>query len=199
MLSMLKRHEIEILLKAGHGKTEAARLAGVSLCSMKRIAQERPVVHVDDGAERAKREIGRPSRVASFRKLIVEILREQPDLASLEILRRVREGGYPGGKSALYGLVASLCSKPAKPLVRFEGYRESSASTILGQVEVEFLNGTRQRIRFFASRLKYSRWVRVSLVKDERVETLVRTLARHLASWVGARCCVCLIYRRRWL
>ena len=35
VLSMLKRHEVEILLKAGHGKTEVARLTGVSLCSVK--------------------------------------------------------------------------------------------------------------------------------------------------------------------
>src|SRR5215471_3420904 len=99
MLGMLKRHEVEILLKAGHRKTEVARLAGVSLCSVKRIAPEGPVVHVADSAERARRQIGRPSRVVSFRKAIVEILRQQPDLASLEILRRVREAGYQGGKS----------------------------------------------------------------------------------------------------
>ena len=37
---MLKRHEVEILLKAGHPKVEVARLTGVSLCSVKRIAQE---------------------------------------------------------------------------------------------------------------------------------------------------------------
>ncbi len=49
---MLKRHEVEILLKAGHPKTEVARLAGVSLCSVKRIAEETPVVPVDDAAER---------------------------------------------------------------------------------------------------------------------------------------------------
>ncbi len=30
------------------------------------------------------------------------------DLATLEILRRVREASYPGGKTALYALVASL-------------------------------------------------------------------------------------------
>jgi hypothetical protein len=58
---MLKRHEVEILLKAGHRKTEVARLTGVSLCSVKRIAQEGPVVHVDDAAERAQRQVGRPS------------------------------------------------------------------------------------------------------------------------------------------
>ena len=49
---MLKRHEVEILLKAGHSKAEVARLAGVSLRSVNRIAAEAPVVHVDDAAER---------------------------------------------------------------------------------------------------------------------------------------------------
>ena len=64
---MLKRHEFEILLKAGHSKTEVACMAGVSLCSVKRIAEETPVVHVDDAVERAKRRIGRPSLVENFR------------------------------------------------------------------------------------------------------------------------------------
>src|SRR5258708_25293192 len=94
MLTMLKRHEVEILLKAGHRKTEVARLTGVSLCSVKRIAQEGPVMHVDDAAERAQRQVGRPSTVANFRKPILEILQHTPDLASLDILRRVPQPGY---------------------------------------------------------------------------------------------------------
>ena len=76
---MLKRHEVEILLKAGHSKAEVARLTGVSLCSVKRIAQEGPVVHVDDAAERARRQVGRPNRVANFRKPILEILQPEPE------------------------------------------------------------------------------------------------------------------------
>jgi transposase len=194
MLGMLKRHEIEILLRAGHRKTEVARLTGVSLCSVKRIAEESPVVHVDDVAERSKRQIGRPSTVQNFRKQVVGILEETPDLASLEILRRVRESGYQGGKTALYDLVASLRPKPAKPLVRFEGLPGEFSQHDFGEVEVEFRNGTRQRIHFFASRLKYSRWVRVSLVQDQKVETLVRTLAEHLASW-GGRPLLCVFDR----
>ncbi len=65
---MLKRHEVEILRKARHPKTEVARLSGVSLPSVKRIAEEGPVTPVDDVAERGKRQIGRPSMVASFQK-----------------------------------------------------------------------------------------------------------------------------------
>jgi hypothetical protein len=61
-LGMLKRHEVENLLKAGHAKTEVARLAEVSLCSVRRIAQESPVVQVDDAAERTKRQSAGPAR-----------------------------------------------------------------------------------------------------------------------------------------
>src|SRR5439155_25892884 len=100
---------------------EVARLAGVSLCSVKRIAEEVPEVHVYDAAEREKRRIGRPSIVEDFRKSVVKILEEKPDLPSLEILRRVREAGYQGGKAALYALVASVRPKEIKLLIRFEG------------------------------------------------------------------------------
>ena len=186
MLGMLKRHEIEVLLKAGHAKVQVAGLAGVSLSSVKRIAEEDPVVHVDEAAERAKRRVGRPSQVENFRKLVAEILAEKADLPSVEVLRRVREGGSTGGKSALYGLVASLRPKEVKPLVRFEGLPGEFSQHDFGQVDVEFTDGTTRRIRFFASRLKYSRCIRVSLVKDETVESLVRSLARHLDSWGGA-------------
>jgi transposase len=177
MLGMLKRHEIEILLKAGHSKAEVARLSGASLRSVKRIAQEESVLHVDDAGERAERQIGRPSLVASFRKPVMEILQQAPDLPSLEVLRRVRESGYQGGKTALYALVASLRPKQAKPLVRFEGLAGEFSQHDFGQVEVEFVDGTSRRIHFFASRLKYSRFMCVSLVEDEAVESLVRTLA----------------------
>src|SRR2546428_8160087 len=64
--------------------------------------------------------------------------------------------------------------------------RENSASTTSDRWTSEFIDGTARRIRFFASRLKYSRWMRVSVVKDETVESLVRSLAQHLDSWGGA-------------
>jgi transposase len=185
MLGMLKRHEVEILLKAGHSKAEVARLAEVSLCSVKRIAEETPVVQVDDAAEREKRRIGRPSIVEDFRKVVVKILEEKADLPSLEILRRVREAGYQGGKTALYALVAWLRPKEIKPLIRFEGLPGEFSQHDFGQVDVSFLDGSTRRIHFFASRLKYSRFIRVSVVKDETVESLVRNLAEHLDSWGG--------------
>jgi hypothetical protein len=52
--------------------------------------EEAPVVHVDDAAEREKRRVSRPSKVQGFRNLLVEILEEKPDLASLRYARGSR-------------------------------------------------------------------------------------------------------------
>ena len=194
MIGMLKRHEIEILLKAGHSQPEVARLSGVGLRSVRRISKESSVVDVDDADEREKRRIGRPNVVKNFREQVEAILKQEADLPSLEILRRVREAGYPGGKTALYGLVASLRPQVARPLVRFEGLPGEFSQHDFGEVEIPFLNGSDQRIHFFASRLKYSRYIRVSLVPNETVEPLVRTLAGHLQDW-GGRPLLCVFDR----
>jgi len=108
MLGLLKRHEVEILLKAGHKRTEVARLTGISPSSVQRIAGEAPIEHFNDTAERRKRRIGRPSIVEGFRKIISDILEKEADLPSLEILRQVRKAGYSGGKTVLHAVVASL-------------------------------------------------------------------------------------------
>jgi transposase len=183
---MLKRHEVQVLLKAGHSQVEVARLTGTSPSSVKRIAEEGPVVHVEDAAEREKRGIGRPSLVETFRKFVEEVLEKEPDLKSLEILRRARAAEFKGGKTALYGLIASLRPKETRPLVRFEGLPGEFSQHDFGQVDVEYVDGAIRRVRFFASRLKYSRHICVSVVPDETVETLVRNLADHLHSWGGS-------------
>ena len=168
---MLKRHEIKVLLKAGHSQSEVAKLAGVSLRSVKRVVKEDDIERVDDAAERLERAIGRPSLVQDFRKRVTDLLEKEPGLLSVEVVRRMRLDGYIGQKSALYGLIASVRPKDQKPLVRFEGLPGEFSQHDFGQVDVEYLDGTIQRIRFFASRLKYSRTVRVSKVPDETAES----------------------------
>lgn len=185
MIDMLKRHEIQVLRRAGHSLCEVARLAGVGRRSVVRVEAEAAVSHVDNEAERAVRGIGRPSKADPFRSFVVEQLAKEPDLMSLEILRRARLGGYPGGKSALYSLVHSIRPKHIRLITRFEGLPGEFSQHDFGEVDVRFLDGTKKRIHFFASRLKYSRWTEVSLVEDERVESLVRAMVDHFASIGG--------------
>ena len=48
MLTLLKRHQVQTLLAAGHDQIKVADLAGVSVRSVRRIAGEPAVEHVDD-------------------------------------------------------------------------------------------------------------------------------------------------------
>src|SRR5215831_18473954 len=70
MLRLMKRHQIQVLLRAHHSQKKVAELAGVSISSVRRVGKEEPVEHDDDAAEHTKRRIGRPSVVQEVRKLV---------------------------------------------------------------------------------------------------------------------------------
>ena len=185
MIDMLTRHAIQVLRHAGHDQADVARLIGVGVRTVRRVEGEPDVRHIDDATERAQRAIGRPAKAEPYRSVIAEILAQEPDLLSVEILRRVKLNGYDGGKTALYDLISGIRPRTIRPLVRFEGLAGEFSQHDFGHVDVRFLNGSEKRVHFFASRLKYSRWVEVTLVPDERTETLVRTFVDHFAAIGG--------------
>src|SRR5262245_49640924 len=185
MIDMVKRHEIQVLRRAGHEQAEVARLARVSKRTVERVDGEDAVSDFDTDAERTRRGIGRPSKAEPFRSFLVSELVVQPDVLAVELLRRAKLKGYDGGKSALYALVKELRPGRPRPVVRFEGLAGEFSQHDFGHVDVRFLDGRKERVHFFASRLKYSRWVQVSLVENEQVEALVRAMVEHFATWGG--------------
>ena len=185
MIEMLKRHEIQVLRRAGHTWKEVAALSGVSLRTVRRIAAETDVTTVDNAAERVRRQVGRPSKADGYRDVLVQALTEEPTLRSVELLHRARQAGYTGGKSAVYTLAQTLRTRVVTPLVRFEGLPGEFSQHDFGEVRVRYQHGTEEVVHFFASRLKYSRWAEVRLVPDEQVETLVRAVVDHMAAFGG--------------
>jgi len=177
MIDNMKRHEVQVLHDAGLSSRAIARRTGLDRASVRRIAKEASVAETDEAKPlRVVRGAGRPSEVARFRDAILAILKETPELLSFEILRRVRERGYDGGKSALYDFVAMLRSPTAQPLVRFEGLSGEFSPHDFGSVRVTYDDGREEVVHFFASKLKFSRFTHVRIVPDERVESLVRAL-----------------------
>ena len=185
VFAMLKRHEVQVLRKAGHSLEDVARLTGVSERAVRRIEREAPVSTADDAAERRRRRVGRPNKAEPFRAFVEEQLAVEPDLLTLELLRRAKLRGYTGGKSAFYALVASARPPEQRPMVRFEGVPGEFSQHDFGHVDVRFVSGEKRRVHFFASRLKYSRWVEVSFVDSEAVEPLVRSLVDHFSRFGG--------------
>ena len=185
MLPLLKRHEIQVLLNAGFTKSDVAARSGTSVATVKRVSAEMDVEHTDDRAHRRERRIGRPSTSAVFGESVAAWLKDDPELPTQELLRRARDAGYEGGKSAFYSLVASARPSRSSPVVRFEGLPGEFSQHDFGQVDVRYVDGRTERIHFFASRLKYSRFARVTVVENERVETILRCLARDFVAFGG--------------
>lgn len=185
MLSQLRRHEIQVLLRAGHTQKDVARRTGASSDTVRRVKLEQEVVTTDDAAERRTRGIGRPSKAAPFAAQVLGWLAEAPELPTQELLRRAKDSGYAGNKTAFYAMVAGVRPPRTAPVVRFEGLPGEFSQHDFGHVDVRFVDGRKKRVHFFASRLKYSRSARVTLVNNERVETIVRCLARDFAAFGG--------------
>jgi len=185
MLPLLKRHEIQVLLRAGHSQRDVAERTATSLDTVRRVKREEDVTSADDASARRERQIGRPSKASPYATRVAEWLKEEPELPTQELLRRATDAGYTGHKTAFYALVAGVRPPRAAPVVRFEGLPGEFSQHDFGHVDVRFVDGRKKRIHFFASRLKYSRFVAVTIVDDERTETIVRCLARDFVSFGG--------------
>ena len=185
MHGAMKRHEVQVLKKAGLRTGQVAERSGVSPRTVRRIIKEPTLQEVVEVGFARQQGVGRPSVAEPFRDRIREILGEEADLPTIEILHRVRGKGYKGGKTALYALVAQLRPPCQRPLVRFEGLPGEFSQHDFGEVDVRYRDGSRERVHFFVSRLKYSRWSEVRIVPNEKVESLVRALLSSFAAWGG--------------
>lgn len=176
---MIKRHEVQVLLKQGLSERQVARRTGVSRTSVGRIAEEEAIEKLDQALGSVGREVGRPSKVVKYEDSIRGWLEERRDLPTVEILHRLREEGYGGGKSAVYAFVRRIRGPaPSRVMVRFEGLPGEFAQYDFGEVHVTYLSGVREKLQFAAYRLKYSRWVYVEIVPNQQVEPLCRSLIR---------------------
>lgn len=177
MLRMIDRHAVQEMLAAGAVVEDVARHFGCSRRTVERIRNEPRVGVCDDGQVRSHQRVGRPPVPAAVKGRLRALLEEAPQGPPLEVLRQLREQGVELGESTFYRLYRIERGKlPKELMVRFEGVPGEFAQFDFGQVEVQLVGGGRRRVHFAIYRLKYSRWVWVTLVADERVESLVRGL-----------------------
>jgi hypothetical protein len=138
-----------------------------------------------ESSQPSKRSVGRPSKAQPFKPFVLDLLLKQPNLRSLEIVRRAKQAGYEGGKSALYSLIASVRPRRSRPLSQQDKVPGEISRHGFGQVEVRFRDGEQRVVNFFGSRLEYSRWVAISIVDDQSVEACVRALVQHFDAMGG--------------
>lgn len=177
MIRMIDRHAVHEMFKSGQSTKEIAAHFRTTRRTIQRIVKEPAVESADDAAERRRRGVGRPGVEDALRTQLRDLLVQDPEVPPLEYLRQLREQGVRLGESTFYRVYRVEKEKlPAELMVRFEGVAGEFAQFDFGQSDVRLLDGRKERIHFAAYRLKYSRWVWVVIVPDERVESLVRAL-----------------------
>lgn len=183
---------VQKLRQSGMTQKQVSDCTGVSERTVRRIDNETEITDPVQDIRRDKPAVGRPSKLtpyeAQIRQWLDEPRNEQDGpIKGTEIFARLRELGYTGGKTAVYTLLRQLRPQqtPKAPVVRFEGLPGEFSQHDFGQRKVTYTDGSTETVRFFASRLKYSRFVDVQVVPDEKQETLVRSLLRAFEHFGG--------------
>ena len=188
---MLDRHAVQKLLDAGVKPRAVAQQFRVSRRTIERIAHEAEVRSSADGVLRrdsaaARRSVGRPRVTEAMRAQVQALVLEDPECPPGEICRLLRAGDTPLGLSTVYRVLRDVrATIPAALQVRFEGVAGEFAQFDFGEVSVRLPEGKRRTVHFAAYRLKYSRWIHVVLVPNERVEALIRSLLESFAASGG--------------
>jgi len=179
MLRMLDRHAVQAMLQAGERPRQSSKVLGISVRTVWRIAKEPALQSGDDAAARRARGLGRPPVAPE----VTTWLTAEPDLPPGEVHRRLREAGHARGLSTVHRLLgATRPTLPPSVLVRFESVAGEFAQFDFGHVEVRLVDDSRRRVHFAAYRLKWSRFMCVTVVPNERIEALIRSLLAGLAA-----------------
>ena len=187
MIDVMTRLKVHHLAEGGLKHEEIAAKLRVGVRSVERIVKEEPptAAEIASNVRRGKR--GRPSQVALYEDKVRALLEEEPELPSAEVVRRMRLCHYGGGRSAMYELIKRVRpERPKEPVVRFEGLPGEFAQFDFGEARVQFADGKRRKVVFFAGRLKYSRFVHVVIVPNQQAEALIRALIACLAAFGGS-------------
>lgn len=191
MYSAQERYMVKKLRKAKLAAATVKEVTGISERSIRRIEKEPEVETADEASFRNRRKVGRPSQLEPYKVEILAWLSEDRDPADgpmkgQEVLQRLRAKGCRVGGSTVYDYLRKIRPKESpKPIVRFEGLPGEFSQHDFGQRRVRYSDGSVEVVKFFASRLKYSRYVDIQVVANEQQETVVRCLLRAFQTFGG--------------
>lgn len=190
MIDIMTRLKIHNMAEGGAQQATIAEKCQVGLRSVERILAE-PVPTACEVAANVRETAVRRGRPSKADEELVAWLRKElaaePTMMATELLRRSRAHGYTGGKSALSELVKRLRPSPKlEPVVRFDGLPGEYAQFDFGEVWVKLDGDRREKVIFFAGRLKYSRFMHVEVVANQNSETVVRSLIECLTAFGGS-------------
>ena len=134
----------------------------------------------------AGRAVGRPSTSAPFEQRLAEWLAGEPAAPTTDLLRRAREIGYRGGKSAFYDLARRTRRALGRPPARAEAAPGVYTRHALARIVVDLEDDRGATIDVLASQLAWCGVVHVELAKGRGEDAVLRCLRATFAAFGGA-------------
>ncbi len=130
----------------------------------------RTVLHwIEQGAYRPRQTPRRASKLDAYKPQIVRLLQTY-SYTGVQILQRLREDGYDGGKSILNDYIAMVRPRPAKAYLTLSFAPGECAQVDWGEYGTVKVGATRRRLSFFVMVLCYSRMMYVEFTVSQGME-----------------------------
>lgn len=189
VFDVMTRLKVHHMAEGGTPQATIAAKCGISVRTVERVLAE-PEPTREEVAENSRQGAKRPGRPAVTSDALIERIRTllgEETIAATEVLRRARGWGFTGSRSTMAALVKELRPTPRKEaIVRFEGLPGEYTQFDFGEANVKYADGRKDKLVFWAARMKYSRMMHVIVVPDQRAETLARCLLASLAFFGGS-------------
>jgi transposase len=130
----------------------------------------RTVLHwLEEGTYRPRQTDRAPSKLDPYKARIVQWL-ETYSYTGVQILRRLREGGYDGGRTILQDYIAKIRPRKVKAFLTLHFAPGECAQVDWGEYGSVNVASTRRRLSFFVMVLCYSRMMYVEFTVSQSME-----------------------------
>ena len=133
----------------------------------------------------APRSVGRPSTSAPFEERLAQWVAGEAAPSTADLLRRAREQGYRGGKSAFYDLARRLRRSSSRPLARPEAAPGIYSRHAFGRAVVDLDGARGVAFDVLASQLAWSGLVHVELAAGSEPDALLQCLHATFSAFGG--------------
>ena len=163
----MTRLKVHHMAEGGTPQATIAAKCGISVRTVERVLAEAEPTR-EEIAVNSRQGAKRPGRPAVTSDALIERIRTllgEETIAATEVLRRARGWGFTGSRSTMAALVKELRPTPRKEaIIRFEGLPGEYTQFDFGEANVQYADGCRDKLVFWAARMKYSRMMHVIVV-----------------------------------
>ena len=175
------RYEVARLKRRGRSNRSIAKVLGIDRRTVRKLLAEVDR-HREQGGEEDRRYATRASKLDPFRSVVVELMRQYPDIKAMRVYEELEARGFEGGYTIVRECVRQLRPKPVMQRAkRVETARGHQAQADFSPYELD----SGLALNAFSVVLSHSRYLYADFTADQRQPTIFRQLVAAFEAFGG--------------